>query len=78
VSDQVLHPYKTTGKIIFLYILISIFCNSKVLNILIVKHYSFSRFMNLKVLATFEIITAVLLIVQVFQVVIQFRSESGF
>ena len=29
VSDQISHPYKTTGKIIFLYILIFIFLNSK-------------------------------------------------
>ena len=29
VGDHVLHPYKTTGKIIFLYILILIFLNSK-------------------------------------------------
>ena len=29
VSDQVSHPYQTTGKIIFLYILIFIFLNSK-------------------------------------------------
>jgi hypothetical protein len=29
VSGQVLHPYKTTGKIIFLYILMSIFFDSK-------------------------------------------------
>jgi hypothetical protein len=29
VSDQVLHPYKTTGKIIVLYFLIFIFFNSK-------------------------------------------------
>ena len=29
VSDQVLHPYKTTRKIIILYILIFIFLDSK-------------------------------------------------
>jgi hypothetical protein len=29
VSDQVLHPYKTTGKIIVLYISIFIFLDSK-------------------------------------------------
>ena len=29
VSDQVLHPYKTKGKIIFLYILIPLFLNRK-------------------------------------------------
>jgi hypothetical protein len=29
VSDQVSHPYKTTGKIIFLYILIFKFLESK-------------------------------------------------
>jgi hypothetical protein len=29
VSDQVLHPYKTTGKIIFLYIFIFKFLDSK-------------------------------------------------
>jgi hypothetical protein len=29
VSDHVSHPYKTTGKIILLYILILIFLDSK-------------------------------------------------
>jgi len=29
VSDQVPHPYKSTGKIIFLYILVSVFLDSK-------------------------------------------------
>jgi len=30
VSDQVSHPHKTTGKIIFLYILIFIFLDIKI------------------------------------------------
>jgi hypothetical protein len=29
VSDQVSHPYKTTGRIIFLFILIFIFFDNK-------------------------------------------------
>jgi hypothetical protein len=29
VREQVLHPYKTTGKIIVLYILIFMFLNSR-------------------------------------------------
>jgi hypothetical protein len=29
VTDQVSHPYKTTGKIILLYVLIFVFLDSK-------------------------------------------------
>jgi len=41
MSDQVSHPYKTTGKIAVLYILIMMMM--MMMTIIIIKHYTIQR-----------------------------------